>query len=338
MQRTNFVDGEHGTKGGDDLYEVLPPHLPAAREWSSAFFGLAGLGCLAGCAAFVAERLGLLAGRPELESATQNLASVGATPALLGIGGAILVGLAAGARGRRRQTQAVLDTLAQMPDHGAWLEDLDASLQRLHVSLVTVESRLSGMIEHTANVLEERLARPQHDQGGEVAELGARLMRVGSSVDHLAAGVARLEERAGSRRDEARMSELLERVAQLSARVESLRLETGSSAYAHTAHDDRSGDDERTGTRSEVEDDVTIVALDDESDARPRRELPSVDSVAPPMPRRSAPRFEAEPVVEESFDLDPSSAVDGLPLFAGVEEPVRTPAAAPRARRNPYDG
>jgi hypothetical protein len=78
--------------------------------------------------------------------------------------------------------------------------------------------------------------------------------------------------------------------------------------------------------------------LDDESNTRPSRELPSVDSVAPPMPRRSAPRFEVEPVAEESFDLDPSSAVDGLPLFAGVEEPVRTPATAPRARRNPYDG
>lgn len=329
MNRTNYEDdvqsGPHD-RSTPHSHVVLPPALPAASEWSSTLFGLAGVGCLAACATLVLERLGHASSIAPVAQVADLVRTSGATPALLAIGGTVLTGLWAGARGRRRQAQRVLHALGQMPDHGAWLEDLDASLQRLHVSLVTVESRLSSMIEQTANVLEERLARPTTGPSQEIAELDARLMRVGATVDHLSAGVARMEERSQVRTSDPRMAELLERVARLTARVESLRMPS-TTTYEHTAdephHNGHNGYDVHV-ERNEIE----IELVEEPTIETPRRELPSVDSIAAPIPRAGS-----APVA-----LDTDDAVDGLPLFAGIEEPTRAPVQAPKTRRNPYDG
>jgi len=330
MNRTNYEDdvqsGQHD-RSPSASHVVLPPALPAVREWNGALFGLAGVGCLAACATLVLERLGHTSSIAPVAQMADLVTASGATPALLAIGGTVLVGLWAGARGRRRQAQRVLHALGQMPDHGAWLEDLDASLQRLHVSLVTVESRLSSMIEQTANVLEERLARPVHTPSNEIAELDARLIRVGATVDHLSAGVARMEERSQIRTSDPRMPELLERVARLTARIESLRMpstttyEHGSDEPHHNGHDLHDGNDQL-----DVQDGIEIVDLS--TDDQPRRELPSVDTIAAPIPRGNV----------VTVDLDAEDAVDGLPLFAGMDEPTRAQVPAPKSRRNPYDG
>ncbi len=333
MNRTNYEDdvqsGQHA-RSPSLSHVVLPPALPAAHEWSGALFGLAGVGCLAACATLVLERLGHASSIAPVAQMADLVTASGATPALLAIGGAVLTGLWAGARGRRRQAQRVLHALGQMPDHGAWLEDLDASLQRLHVSLVTVESRLSSMIEQTANVLEERLARPTHTPSNELAELDARLMRVGATVDHLSAGVARIDERSQMRTSDPRMPELLERVARLTARIESLRMpstttyEHGADEPHHNGHDLHEENDGRD--RLDVHDGLEVVDLS--TSDTPRRELPSVDTIPAPMPRGNV----------VTVDLDAESAVDGLPLFAGMDEPTRAPVPAPKSRRNPYDG
>jgi hypothetical protein len=339
MNRTNDEDGEQSgphDRSMQPSHGILPPALPAAREWSGPLFGLAGVGCLAACATLVLERLGHTSSIAPVAQFADLVTASGATPALLAIGGTVLMGLWAGARGRRRQSQQVLHALGQMPDHGAWLEDLDASLQRLHVSLVTVESRLSSMIEQTANVLEERLARPATAAAPtqELAELDARVMRVGATVDHLSAGVARLEERSQMRTSDPRMGELLERVARLTARVESLRMPST------TTYDVAANDEHHDGTNGHFvhgEGDHATLSLEVEPTVEtPRRELPSVDTIAAPMPRRAV--VEALRETESEIHVVTEDAVDGLPLFAGMDEPTRTPIPAPKSRRNPYDG
>ncbi len=338
MNRTHDEDGEQSgphDRSTHTSHAILPPALPAAREWTGPLFGLAGVGCLAACATLVLERLGHTSSIAPVAQFADLVTASGATPALLAIGGTVLTGLWAGARGRRRQSQQVLHALGQMPDHGAWLEDLDASLQRLHVSLVTVESRLSSMIEQTANVLEERLARPATATAPtqELAELDARLMRVGATVDHLSAGVARLEERSQMRTSDPRMGELLERVARLTARVESLR------TPSTTTYDVAAEDEFRSGTNGHDlhgDEHVTLSIDGEPTIETPRRELPSVDSIAAPIPRRVVMEVEHEPELVQHLDTD--DAVDGLPLFAGIDEPTRTPLPAPKSRRNPYDG
>ncbi|QDU83788.1 hypothetical protein Pla163_08890 [Planctomycetes bacterium Pla163] len=345
------------------LAERLPAPLPAASEWFAGPLAVAGIGCLAGMAIQVASGLGLGGSAPIVTQIADKLVQLGGSPALLGIGGSALIGLAMGATARLRQTRRVLEAMGQTPDYGAWLEDLDEGLQRMHVSLVTVESHLAGSIRNVGDELVERVEAATHS-GGErgdrvIQELGARLMRLESSVGAVSATVGRLEElqdrtAAATGHDERVLDELGARIDQL---VRSLQhdLDLGDS----TEHASPSEGHVTAGPRPRRIDDVPPTVepeVDEHAEAQEleRTELERAATAA--LHANTAERSNGTPSIEESVDgpaaamptqlealEDDPCPVDNLPLFASVEgtaEVTREAEAHERsasARRNPYD-
>lgn len=348
--------------------EPLPAPLPAVREWFALPLGIAGLGCLAGAGTHAATVLGY-ADHPMIERATSTLNSVGGTPAILAIGGAALVGLAAGAFGRMRQTKRTLATLAQNPDYGSWLEDLDEGLQRMHVSLVTVESHTARAIDGSRVDVARRIENAANNDVARTQaleqEIGGRLMRLESSVASLSAVLQRLEERSGDEPeagavDSSAIEPLVERLEQALGALDragapeqvseleqdTTRTEDGASAVdAETdaigraeAHEGN-GSFEATSANEEPETveatDVaeTPVAAAQIDSAIVHRDLVTQDAIGTEVDEPAA----AMPTTDEEADCP----VEGLPLFAAVEDRPRsaTPAVEPvePPPRNPYD-
>lgn len=330
MSHTELAD-QDGAFGGEPREPLLAP-LPAVREWLAYPTALLGLGCLAGAATQVAQRFGL-SDHALVTRASEQLASVGGSIAVLGIGGAALVGIAAGALGRMRQTRRMLDSLAQSPDYGAWLEDLDEGLQRMHVSLVTVESHVAGSLEHVQRDLAQRVDFGSNSGTTRIeqleSELGSRLMRLESTLGTLSATVARLEERVESSRAAADVAPLLARLEAALDRSE--RAPAPATSSAVDTDDERDPVVEHHATDAAVT--ATAPASEDALDRRGEEPAPITASVDDPAP--------AIPQASEEIDED-ACPVDGLPLFAGVEDPEPAPRPADEARsapsrRNPYE-
>jgi hypothetical protein len=353
------------------LAERLPAPLPAASEWFAGPLAVAGIGCLAGMAVQVASGLGLGGSAPFVTQIADKLTQLGGSPALLGIGGTALIGLAMGATARLRQTRRVLEAMGQSPDYGAWLEDLDEGLQRMHVSLVTVESHLAGSIRKVGDELVCRVEAATHS-GGErgdrvIQELGARLMRLESSVGAVSATVGRLEESqeratAGTGHDERVLDQLGARIDQL---VRSLQHDVDHGTSTERAS--RSGEFAAAGPTPRTIDDVpptveTPVAeqvedpIDERAEAQELERTELARTATAALHASATERTNGGASIEESVDApaaamptqvdvldDDPCSVDSLPLFAAVEgngEVTRKTEASERstsARRNPYD-
>jgi len=357
MKHTEGTDREYRESGEYEEFDAaydgsieplerdpLPAPLPAVREWLAVPLGLAGLASLSGAAAFGAEKLGVV-DHALVDRATASLTAVGATPALLAIGGAALVGLAAGAFGRMRQTKRTLAALAQSPDYGAWLEDLDEGLQRMHVSLVTVEAHVAGAIDGARVDLARRIERTTTGDDPQLQQLeqalGGRLMRLESSVSALSATLARLEEEDADDTTTAAIATLVTRLEAALAKVEALeaapRADATEDAAASTVEDAVESTVENAVAT--VHEDATPTTSVEPVESRPTEPLSAQDAHAPsePIAERVDDPAPAMPV-ENDADECP---VEGLPLFAAVENPAPRAARADEVveppRRNPYD-
>lgn len=348
---------------GSGIADLLPAPLPAASEWFAGPLAVAGIGCLAGMAVQVSSALGLGSSAPFVTQVADKLAQMGGTPALLGIGGAALVGLAMGATARLRQTRRMLEAMGQTPDYGAWLEDLDEGLQRMHVSLVTVESHLAGSIRHVGDDLVARVEAALHSESGrgdhDAQELGARFMRLESALGAVSATVSRLEENqaksaVGAGHDERVLDELGARIDQL---VRSMQHEVDLSDSV--GNDGRSEEQSVNEPRPRAIDGIaTDVAAEvdelNETVGVERTDLERAATAA--LHANTTERSNGSSAITEAIDApgpamptpvealenDPCP-VDGLSLFASVEgtgEVVResdTNERSEASRRNPYD-
>lgn len=250
---------------GEHTPSVQPARLPRM-----GLLMVTGLGLVGAAAALVL----LPGGAPELVAFRDTCAKNGASPALLAIGGILILGVGLGLRSLARTTRAIADEEHARPDSvspqvqklGSELAQVRGALQDLRVEHVYVKDG----VKELQQLLRDQLAAANPES------LQEAIFQMAGSLDQVG---ARLDERLSVQNDNFQQALQTFHNALLTACV---RLDDLHGRLSRRA--------EANGTPAQEEDgELSLGVLDQLDDTPSRTARPSLRSVSAPVSRESTP-------------------------------------------------